>query len=110
MNVVVLQGVVASPLVVRELAGGDVAVSFDITTRHQGSSCTVPASWISPATIPTWSVGDELTVVGTVRRRFFRAGGGTQSRTEVLVGDVASTSKRAAVRKLIDQATRQLGP
>jgi len=43
-----------------------------------------------------------VVVVGVVRRRFFRAGGATQSRTEVLAEKVVRTSRTRAAQKLIE--------
>jgi single-strand DNA-binding protein len=103
MNVVVLQGLLASPIVVRDLPAGGVALSFDVSTRTAGGVVSVPASWVGPSTVPTWEVGQELTVVGVVRRRFFRSGGSTQSRTEVAVSDAVLTRKRTSARKLLEQ-------
>jgi hypothetical protein len=51
MNVVVLQGLLASPLVARDLPAGGVAVSFDVSTRTADGVVSVPASWIAPSTI-----------------------------------------------------------
>jgi single-strand DNA-binding protein len=48
------------------------------------------------------AAGDEVVVVGTVRRRFFRAGGATQSRTEVLADKVVRASRTRAAQKLIE--------
>jgi single-strand DNA-binding protein len=108
MNVVVLQGLLASPLVARDLPAGGVAVSFDVSTRTADGVVSVPASWIAPSTVPSWEVGQEVTVVGVVRRRFFRSGGSTQSRTEVLVSEAVPTSRRASVRKLVQRAVTEL--
>ena len=41
----------------------------------------------------TWAAGDEVLVTGRIRRRFFRAGGVTQSRTEVVATDVVPTRR-----------------
>ena len=42
-------------------------------------------AWTAPtAAAASWEAGQAVVVVGHVRRRFFRAGGATQSRTEVV--------------------------
>ena len=53
---------------------------------------------------PLPEVGAEVVVTGHVRRRFFRAGGGTQSRTEVVADAVVPARSRARVRRAIDDA------
>jgi single-strand DNA-binding protein len=46
--------------------------------------------------------------VGRVRRRFFRAGGYTQSRTEVVAENVLRTRQAKQVRAAVDRAARDL--
>jgi single-strand DNA-binding protein len=48
--------------------------------------------------------GTELLVTGRVRRRFFRAGGATQSRTEVVAEAVVVATDQRRVRRAIDRA------
>ena len=48
-------------------------------------------------------------VRGSVRRRFFRAGGTTQSRTEVVADEVVAITRRRQVTKLLATAAEQLG-
>jgi single-strand DNA-binding protein len=52
----------------------------------------------APGKAGDYDAGDEIVVVGRVRRRFFRSGGATQSRTEVVVDALvpARQAKRAA--------------
>ena len=49
-----------------------------------------------------------VVVVGTVRRRFFRAGGATQSRTEVLADKVVRASRTRAAQKLVESVVALL--
>jgi single-strand DNA-binding protein len=51
-----------------------------------------------------WSTGEEVLVVGRVRRRFFRAGGATQSRTEVAATLAVPTRRAAAAAKALEAA------
>lgn len=57
---------------------------LQVTTRVDGRAMSVPVSVIDP---PAWleelDAGDELVVLGAVRRRFFRAAGTTASRVEI---------------------------
>jgi single-strand DNA-binding protein len=69
----------------------------------------VPVSWLAPS-VPalTWASGTDVLVVGRVRRRFFRAGGVTQSRTEVVASAVVPLRRTAAVRRALRGAVSAL--
>ncbi|MDO8389197.1 MAG: hypothetical protein Q7V57_01825 [Actinomycetota bacterium] len=110
MNVVVLQGVLSSAPVCRQLASGAVVVSLELTTPTESGQASVPIAWFDPPTEVTWAPGDELVVVGTVRRRFFRSGGITQSRTEVVATAVLPIAKRRLVRAALARAGSSLQP
>jgi single-strand DNA-binding protein len=109
MNVVVLQGTLSSEPVVRELRSGSVVWSFEVTTRDdEGAASSVPVSWFDPASPPEWGPGDEVVVRGAVRRRFFRAAGGTQSRTEVVAEVVLAATDRRKVTRVIERVRAAL--
>ena len=99
-NVVVLIGRLARPAETRELPSGDRLVAYEVTVDRPGERAeTVPVVWVgAPASAGTHDVDERMLVVGRVRRRFYRAGGGTQSRTEVVAEAVVSArhGKRAA--------------
>mgnify|MGYP003704667129 FL=1 len=61
-------------------------------------ACSVPVVWFDPSSPPLLDAGSEVLVRGTVRRRFFRSGGGTQSRTEVLAEEVVDLADRRRAR------------
>ncbi len=110
INLVVLQGVLARPAQDVELPSGDRLVSLEVTVRRQeGAAEPVPVQWADP---PAWAsvldTGTEVAVLGRVRRRFFRAGGITQSRTEVVASRVVRASSRAKVRAMVDEAVDRL--
>lgn len=95
-NVVALVGRVARNPFVRTLASGDQSIEFDLTIPGPPSetvNVVVPGS----SSAARLAAGTEVVVVGRVRRRFFRAGGATLSRTEVVAAEVVPTrrSKRA---------------
>ncbi len=99
INVVVLEGVLAKPALYRELPSGSRLLTLEVTVRREGAPAEpVPVAWFDA---PAWAVsldeGSPVVVTGRVRRRFFRAGGVTQSRTEVLAERVLRSSdvKRA---------------
>jgi single-strand DNA-binding protein len=99
-NVVLLRGRVSSEPRVRELPSGSAIVNLEVTTLVDDVSVSVPVV-VEAATVEC-TAGDDVVVVGTVRRRFFRAGGATQSRTEVLADKVVRASRARAVRKLVE--------
>ncbi len=96
-NLSILVGVLSRPPELRDLPSGDQVLGLELTVRPQeGPAESVPIAWFgAPTSAMGWSPGDEIVVVGRVRRRFFRAGGSTQSRTEV-VADTAVPTRRAA--------------
>ena len=98
MNVVVLRGCLSSDPVARELASGSVLMSIELTTRVDEVANSVPLVWFDPPTKVALSSGDEVCLVGTVRRRFFRTGGSTQSRTEVVVALLGRATDKRSLR------------
>jgi|SRR5215210_631781 single-strand DNA-binding protein len=99
-NVVLLQGRVSSEPRLRELPSGSAIVNLEVTTVVDDASISVPVV-VESASVDC-GAGDDVVVVGVVRRRFFRAGGATQSRTEVLAEKVVRTSRTRAAQKLIE--------
>lgn len=86
MNITVLRGRLNDEPVVRNLPSGGRVATFNIGTRPKsdGPIFSVPVSVWDPDedTLSRWA-GDEVIVVGVVRRRFWRAGAGAASRVEV---------------------------
>lgn len=105
-NVVVLRGRLTAISEPRQLPSGGFVTQLDITTTVGDSSVSVPVVMHDRAV--TIVVGTEVVVAGHVQRRFFRAGGSTQSRTEVLVADIVAVSRRRAVDKLMASAVSAL--
>jgi single-strand DNA-binding protein len=99
-NVVALVGRLARPPELRQLPSGDRLVSYEVTVARAGERAEgVPVVWFDPpATAVDPAVDDVVVVVGRVRRRFYRAAGTTQSRTEVVAETVVPgrQAKRAA--------------
>jgi single-strand DNA-binding protein len=98
-NLVVIRGVVVNEPRIRELPAGVVVTQLDVTTRSEGLTASVPVS-VYGRTVDA-AAGDVVVVAGHVNRRFFRAGGTTQSRTELVADDVVRTSRKRAVEKMI---------
>jgi single-strand DNA-binding protein len=110
VNVVILCGRLSSPPRHIELRSGDDAVALELTVRHaDGPADTVPVAWFSPGHhVDDWAAGEELVVVGRVRRRFFRAGAATASRTEVLASAVVPARQRAGARRAVARALAEV--
>jgi len=107
-NVVVLRGTLSRDPEERSLPSGDHLVAYEVTVRPEpgpGSAPraeSVPVAWFDPPTsAAALHEGDEVVVVGRVRRRFFRAGGATASRTEVVATRVVPARARARVRSAL---------
>ena len=109
MNIVVLQGTLSRPPEIRSTSSGDV-ITYEVTTRpDEGPAATAPVAWSQPPKgAYSFSEGDSVTVVGQVRRRFFRSGGSTQSRTEVIADLVASTRQRKRIATEIDRVLTEI--
>jgi single-strand DNA-binding protein len=108
-NVVVLRGTLVAELRWRELPSGQRLGQFDVTTRDDTGTQSVPVAWFDPPpAADELAAGSELVVVGSVRRRFFRAGGTTQSRTEVVATKVVPARRGRDVRRALDAVARVL--
>jgi single-strand DNA-binding protein len=105
MNVVVLRGRLSRAPEERVLESGTRLVQYEVTIRNgEGPAETSPVSWMeAPATAAGMAAGDEVVVVGRVRRRWFRRASATESRVEVAAGVVIP----ARQRKKVDAALRE---
>ena len=112
MNVVVVRGSLTRPPEERVLANGDRQVGLEVTVRPEGGKAeSVPVVWADPpASVLSWEPPAEVVVVGRVRRRFFRAGGSTQSRTEVVAETVVPARQAKKAAAAIDRAMEALSP
>lgn len=108
MNIAVIRGTVSSEPRSRTLPSGDVVTNLDVTTEVGGGACSVPV--VVHGSIVAVVAGDEVVVAGHVARRFFRAGGVTQSRTEVVADQVVKSSQRRRVERLVADAAGRLTP
>jgi single-strand DNA-binding protein len=105
-NVAVVRGTCSSPADVRVLPSEQVLAKLQVTTRVEGRALSVPVAVLDP---PGWvqqlDAGDEVVVVGHVRRRFFRAGGVTASHVEIeaeMVTRARDRRRRQAARRRVD--------
>lgn len=109
LNVAVVRGVVSSPPERRVLPSDTVLVQLQVTTRLESETLSMPVScWNPDGWVSELEPGDEIVVLGRVRRRFFRAGGATASRVELEADVVARASDRRRVRVVVRRALARL--
>lgn len=94
-NVAVVRGRLVALPTVRVIDRHQRATTFDLAAVVNGKRAVVPVVALN-MDLPIIKVGDEVTALGHVRRRFFRVGPRTQSVTELVVERIASgrTSQR----------------
>lgn len=109
MNYVILRGHLSSQPQERALASGSVLWSLELTTPTDQGAWSVPVAWFDPPVAMSFDAGDEVVVIGAVRRRFFRSANGTQSRTEVVASDVVGATARRKVDRLLQRELDRLG-
>jgi single-strand DNA-binding protein len=109
MNVVALAGKLSRPAAERVLPSGDRLVNLEVTVAGPGGNESVPVVWPDPPpSASALDVDQEVTVVGRVRRRFFRTVTGTGSRTEVVADTVVTGHKGKRVTAAVDRARSRL--
>jgi single-strand DNA-binding protein len=110
MNVVTLRGRLARPAEQRVLPSGDRLVTYEVTVEGpEGRAETAPVVWFgAPAAAGAMDADQNVVVVGRVRRRFFQAGGATQSRTEVVAEVVLPTGATKRVAGALRAAAARL--
>jgi single-strand DNA-binding protein len=110
MNVVAVLGRLARPAEERTLPSGDRLVAYEVTVPNADAKAeTVPVVWFrAPARALDLDVDEEVVVVGRVRRRFFRSGATTQSRTEVVADAVVPVRQAKRAQAALDGARTRL--
>jgi single-strand DNA-binding protein len=105
-NLAILVGTISRDPQVRQLPSGDEVLTLELTVRPpEGPAESLPVAWLgAPAAAAGWPAGEEVVVVGRVRRRFYRAAGATQSRTEVVAAVVVPTRRAATAAKAVRAA------
>lgn len=102
MNVVLIRGTLSSDPRERELPSGSLLMQWEVTTGGE-ARCSVPVVWFDPpASVRGLASGTEVVVSGVIRRRFYRAGAATLSRTEVVAGRGARAGRSRVVAKIAD--------
>jgi single-strand DNA-binding protein len=110
MNVVIISGRLSRPPVEQELPSGDLLCRLEVTVRSAAEPTTsVPVAVLRPSAAVRALAGDEeVVVLGSVRRRFFRTPAGTGSRTEVLAERVVRAGRRREVDRVRALAADQV--
>jgi single-strand DNA-binding protein len=110
VNLAVVRGCCSSPPEVRVLPSGRVLAVLQVTARPEsGPAVSVPvATWDPPAWVERLDAGDEVVVVGRVRRRFYRAGAQAASRVEVEADLLARGGDRRRVAVALRRAQAAL--
>jgi single-strand DNA-binding protein len=105
-NLALVVGTLTRPPELRALPSGEAVLALELRVRpDEGLSESVPVAWYAPSPgAADWAPGEEVLVAGRTRRRFFRSGGATQSRTEVVAVTVVPTRRTAAVRRALAAA------
>jgi hypothetical protein len=101
MNLVILRGTLSSDPVERLLDSGSRLVQLQVSTPTDAGVASVPVAWFDPPVGGGLTTGDEIVVVGSVIRRFFRSASGTQSRTEVQARTVVRARNRRSVERAL---------
>jgi single-strand DNA-binding protein len=111
-NLALLVGTLSRPPELRALPSGAVVLGLELTVRPlDGSTDSVPVAWYdAPDEAAAWPVGEAVFVTGRTRRRFFRSGGTTQSRTEVVAATAVPLRRTAAVRRALAAALAEVCP
>jgi single-strand DNA-binding protein len=109
-NLVVLRGLIRRDPEFRVLASGDELMSLDLTVRSgEAPAESVPVVWPNPAAAAVKFIeGDDVVVVGRIRRRFFRAGGSTATRTEVHADKILSARSGVRIRTALEPRVEDL--
>lgn len=113
VNLVVVRGEISGSPTRRELPSGSEVAQFDLRTRVDDGSRAILVSLpvvIDPAVTALDDLhdGGRVVVIGHVRRRFFRVGGSTQSRTEVVAHTVVPVRRRRQVERALTRAAETL--
>jgi single-strand DNA-binding protein len=109
-NLCVLTGALARPPELRTLPSGAVVASLEVrVAAPEGPVEVVPVALVDPSpAVVALAPGTDVLVLGRVRRRFFRVGGTTQSRTEVVAAEIVPSRQRARARRVVAAAVAQL--
>jgi single-strand DNA-binding protein len=110
LDLVILSGHLSSDPTVRDLPSGDRMWSYEVTVREADRPASSVPVVLFADDGPAAVEGTRVAVVGRVRRRFFRSGGTTVSRTEVVADEVVVLRRRRDTERVLRRAVRRLDP
>ena len=112
LNIVAVRGQLSRPPEERLIGRSEERVlGLEVSVRRPGAprADSVPVVWRdAPPAAAALEAGEEVVVVGHVARRFFRVGGATQSRTEVVAHVVLPARQARRVRAALERAAGEL--
>ena len=95
LNLAVLHGPLSADPEIRTLPSGSQVANLAVRTPAADRSTSVPVTvWDPPAWVSEIAEGDDVIVLGAVRRRFYRNGNGTGSRVDVEAAFIGRPGKR----------------
>lgn len=100
-NIAVVRGRLVALPTVRVIDRHQRATTFDLACLVNGKRAVVPVVALN-LDLPIIKVGDEVTALGHVRRRFFRVGARTQSITELVVEQIVAGAKTKRLEALYE--------
>ena len=107
-SLTLIYGAVATTPVLREV-GGTTLLNIDVRSKSvAGQAASVSVVWAPGGDAPAVSEGDLVLVVGFTRRRFFRSGGVTVSRTEVDATSLVVNPDRRKRRRVVEGCSTAL--
>lgn len=106
MNIAVVRGTVLRDPVEHTLATGQRVVSIDLGVSYEDRpNENLEVVWLEPPrNLLVPRRGNEIVVVGRVRRRFFHNGGGVVSRTEVVADTVLTARQKSRISHALAEA------
>ena len=103
MNIAVVRGTVLREPQERTLATGQKVVSLDVNVSYDDRpNENLEVVWVDPPrNLAVPRQGNEVVAIGRVRRRFYNAGAGVVSRTEVVADTVLTTRQTTRITRAL---------
>ena len=109
VNLAIVCGPCSAPPELRVLESGTRVASLSVRVPAGEQATSVPVTvWDPPAWIEALDAGDEVIVVGQVRRRFYSRPGGVGSRVDLEAVTIARARDRRRVDAALRRASREL--
>jgi single-strand DNA-binding protein len=109
VNLAIVCGPCSSVPELRVLESGTRVASLSVRVPVGEQATSVPVTvWDPPAWIEALDAGDEVIVVGQVRRRFYSRPGGVGSRVDLEAVTIARARDRRRVEAALRRASREL--